>query len=159
MKLFNKLSPKGFTLIELLIVIAVLGILAAGVLVAINPVKKVNQANDARLKNDIGQIAQAAQAYYTTKQAYVMSVADLVTASELKSEPKHPVTGLSYSVAGANSAGTACTTAANDCANVIIYTLMSESATTYYCWASSTGAVKISAAGATAPVATAIACP
>jgi len=34
----------GFTLIELLIVIAILGILAAAVLVAINPAKRTRQA-------------------------------------------------------------------------------------------------------------------
>jgi len=36
---------KGFTLIELLIVIAVLGVLAGGVIVAINPLAKINAAN------------------------------------------------------------------------------------------------------------------
>ena len=44
----------GFTLIELLIVIAILGILAAAVLVAANPGKRTKQARDAARKNDIG---------------------------------------------------------------------------------------------------------
>ena len=56
----------GFTLIELLIVIAILGILAAAVLVAINPAKRTKQARDAGRKNDIGSLATEVQAYYTT---------------------------------------------------------------------------------------------
>lgn len=56
----------GFTLIELLIVIAILGILAAAVLVAANPGKRTKQARDSARKNDIGSISTALQAYYTT---------------------------------------------------------------------------------------------
>jgi len=43
----NRLK-RGFTLIELLIVIAVLGVLAGGVIVAINPTAKINAANMAK---------------------------------------------------------------------------------------------------------------
>ncbi len=56
----------GFTLIELLIVIAILGILAAAVLVAVNPAKRTQQARDAARKSDLGGVATALQAYYTT---------------------------------------------------------------------------------------------
>ena len=59
----------GFTLIELLVVIAILGILAAAVLVAINPVKRSQQARDSARKSDIGQLATALQAYSTTPGA------------------------------------------------------------------------------------------
>ncbi len=65
---------KGFTLIELLIVIAILGILAAAVLVAINPGRRTRQARDAQRKNDIGSIATDLQAYYTTPGAGVYPV-------------------------------------------------------------------------------------
>lgn len=54
---------KGFTLIELLIVIAVLGVLAAGVLVAIDPIDKINAANDAKVQGDIGAIGRAMESY------------------------------------------------------------------------------------------------
>lgn len=55
---------KGFTLIELLIVVAVLGILAAAVLVAINPGKRTAQARDAQRRQDIGAIANALTSYF-----------------------------------------------------------------------------------------------
>src|SRR3990167_10336739 len=55
---------KGFTLIELLIVIAIVGILAAAILVAINPGKRMAQARDAQRKNDISAIANALIGYY-----------------------------------------------------------------------------------------------
>lgn len=41
-------SSSGFTLIELLIVIAILGILAAGLLFAINPAEKIRQSRDVK---------------------------------------------------------------------------------------------------------------
>jgi prepilin-type N-terminal cleavage/methylation domain-containing protein len=41
---------RGFTLIELLIVIAILGILAGGVVVAIDPLAKINSANLAKVE-------------------------------------------------------------------------------------------------------------
>ena len=56
---------KGFTLIELLIVIAIMGILAAAILVAINPGKRMAQARDAQRKQDIAAISNALAGYYT----------------------------------------------------------------------------------------------
>src|SRR3989344_605764 len=73
---------KGFTLIELLIVIAILGILAAAVLVAINPAKRTKQARDAGRKNDIGSLATELQAYYTTPgQGFYPTALNVLTAS------------------------------------------------------------------------------
>lgn len=57
------LKRKSFTLIELLIVIAILGVLAAAVLVAINPAKRTSQARDAKRKSDIAQVATALETY------------------------------------------------------------------------------------------------
>lgn len=50
-------SSSGFTLIELLIVIAILGILAGGLLLAIDPAEKLRQGNDTRAINDVSQTA------------------------------------------------------------------------------------------------------
>jgi prepilin-type N-terminal cleavage/methylation domain-containing protein len=56
---------KGFTLIELLIVMAILGVLAVVVLVAINPVQQLARTRDAGRKSGISQIGRAMEAYYT----------------------------------------------------------------------------------------------
>ena len=84
---------KGFTLIELLIVIAILGILAAAVLVAINPGKRTRQAQEAKRKNDIGALATEIQAYYTTPGAgcYPATLQVLVDDGYLKQMPTDPV--------------------------------------------------------------------
>ncbi len=54
---------KGFTLIELIIVIAVIALLAAATFVAINPAKRVGDANNAKRWSDITAIADAYNAY------------------------------------------------------------------------------------------------
>src|SRR3990167_5763433 len=89
---------RGFTLIELLIVIAILGILAAAVLVAINPGKRTRQAQDEKRKNDIGALATEMQGYYTTPGAgcYPANLQVLVDDKYLKQMPKDPVTTLEY---------------------------------------------------------------
>lgn len=84
---------KGFTLIELLIVIAVLGILAAVVLVAINPLEQLARGRDAGRKNTVGQLATAVQAYYTSRNAQYPPetpstwINGLVSSGELKTAP------------------------------------------------------------------------
>lgn len=94
MKQINKKSQQAFTLIELLVVIAVLGVLAAGVLTAINPIKRIQQANDVKIKNDVSQIAQAEQAYFTSSsiQSYALNVQALVDSKDLKTLPGTTVT-------------------------------------------------------------------
>ena len=89
---------RGFTLIELLIVIAILGILAAAVLVAINPGKRTRQAQDAKRKNDIGALATELQGYYTSPGAgKYPSTLDVLTAEGyLKSMPLDPTSGVAY---------------------------------------------------------------
>lgn len=134
--LLNKFSSKGFTLIELLIVIAIMGILAAGILVAINPVQKMNQAKDAKGKNDVTQVAGAAQAYYTSNNAiYAAGIPALVTAKELKVAPSSAMT---Y------------TLTANEVS--ISYTLSAPAvAGNVWCWRSVTGVASEVAAAACVP--------
>ena len=50
---------KGFTLIELLIVVAIIGILAAVVIIAVNPGRQLAQANNAQRSNDVNAILNA----------------------------------------------------------------------------------------------------
>ncbi len=62
---------RAFTLIELLVTIAVLAIVASGVVAIIDPQDKVRQANDAKIQSDIGQLATALQAYATSHDGVV----------------------------------------------------------------------------------------
>lgn len=135
-------ARKGFTLIELLIVIAILGVLAAGVVAAINPTKRMNQANDSKVKNDVSQISTAMQAYFTTNGYYASDLADLETSEDLKKVPVPP-TATGYGAAYTLSVSPAgCTTALKTCTNVAIGGTLKAPivpANVTYCYKSSTG--------------------
>lgn len=59
----KKSFNSGFTLIELIIVIAIIGLLAAAAFVAVDPAKRIGDANDAQRWSDITAIADAWQNY------------------------------------------------------------------------------------------------
>lgn len=68
MKLRSKIvsaQRKGFTLIELLVVIGIIGILAAVVLVAVNPGRQFNSARDTQRRADLYSITNAVYQYAT----------------------------------------------------------------------------------------------
>jgi prepilin-type N-terminal cleavage/methylation domain-containing protein len=58
-----KKNNKGFTLIELLLVIAIIAILALVVIVALNPVKRLQDARNARRYADVDSILTAVHEY------------------------------------------------------------------------------------------------
>ena len=112
------MNKKGFTLIELLVVIAVLGILAAVVLVAINPTKRLQDARNAGVKSDVGQIGTALEAYYTENNGvYPANIAALVTDQQLKQAPTAP-----------SGRPTTCTEGAGDPYSYVVATDSSEAA-------------------------------
>ena len=89
----HRLSSKGFTLIELLVVMGVIGTLAAGLVVVINPGGMVAKARDAERKSDLGQIQRALETYYDDYSQYptALSVLSSATANYIQVVPTDPV--------------------------------------------------------------------
>lgn len=145
-KTLRRLSS-GFTLIELLIVIAIMGILAAAVLIAINPTKRTNQAKDSNVQSDVASIASAAQAYYTTPGlgTYPVDTDTLVTNGDLKSVPLNP-SGVAYTYKKYPTSPACAGTAASPCTEIAIQGPVYDQAsggTKVWCWESITGKAQV----------------
>ncbi len=67
---------QGFTLVELLIVIALIAILAVGILATINPVEQRNKASDSNTLNDAGEVLNAYERYYANTNYYPWMIID-----------------------------------------------------------------------------------
>ncbi len=122
MVLFRSVKHAGFTMIELLVVIAILGVLAAGIIYGMDPVDRINSANDVKVQNALSEIGRAADAYSLRNNgAYPDSIDDIVTGGELKSNPSPPSGyGASYNYVATASGGDPCTTEAGDCEIIIV---------------------------------------
>ncbi len=55
----NKRGNRGFTLIELLIIIGIIGFLAAAILVAVDPVRRIQDARNAKRWSEVNAILNA----------------------------------------------------------------------------------------------------
>ncbi len=65
----TKLSS-GFTLIEILIALALIGVMATGIILAINPLVQLQKAQDAKRKSELSQIQKALETYYQDNGKY-----------------------------------------------------------------------------------------
>ncbi len=61
---------KGFTLIELLIVIALLGVLAVGLLATIDPFEQLKKGRDTSTRNMVEEFYNAALRYYSINNSF-----------------------------------------------------------------------------------------
>lgn len=59
----TRILPKGFTLIEILLVTAIIGLLAAIVIIAVNPTKQLGDARNAQRRVDVTTILDAVYQY------------------------------------------------------------------------------------------------
>ncbi len=84
---------KGFTLIELLVVLGILGILAAALLAAINPIEQLNKSQDASMEQLAAEMTSADSRYYTANSAQPAACAGLSSAT-LSSTAANCVTAL-----------------------------------------------------------------
>lgn len=96
-------AKKGFTLIELLIVIAILGVLAVVVLVAINPLEQLARTRDAGRISSVTQVGHAVQAYYTSQNAVYPAEASWNTALTGSGELSSIPSAVAYSVSGTSA--------------------------------------------------------
>jgi len=60
-------TAKGFTLIELLIVIALLGVLAVGLLAALDPFEQLKKGTDTGTRSTVSEVQGAVIRYYAIK--------------------------------------------------------------------------------------------
>lgn len=78
------MNRQGFTLIEIIIVVAILGILAIGLVAALNPVEQINRARDTTTLNVAREFMSGANQFQTSK-IYSPACADIACAAYLNS--------------------------------------------------------------------------
>lgn len=130
---------KGFTLIELLIVMAILGVLAVVVLVAINPVQQLARTRDAGRKSGVGQVGRAMEAYYTSHGgSYITEtsswIGDLVAAGELSTVPSAIAGGVAgYTVCSENVQSGWCYDSNPSLSDAVVYTTLESQSESSKC--------------------------
>lgn len=140
---FSKSSGAGFTLIELLVVMAIVGILAVATIVAVNPLRNINQAKEANVKSDMAQIVLALKSYLTTNEGKYPDVStpplqNLVVSKDLDPLPLQP-DGTDYNYQRSSTCGS------GSCSAVVWGKLYNSPAGSVWCWDSTSGKFKESA--------------
>lgn len=84
----------GFTLVELLVVMGVIGTLAAGLVMVMNPSGQLAKARDAERKSDLIQLQRALEVYYDDYDKYPDELIQLKDASaayieQIPVDPSH----------------------------------------------------------------------
>lgn len=95
----KKRITQGFTLIELLVVIGIIGILAAIVLIAVNPGRNFAQARDAQRKSDLLQLTNAIYEFASEHEG------DLPGTDDTTAVPNFPAVSTEIGTAGFNLGG------------------------------------------------------
>jgi len=80
--MITKNKQSGFTLLEILLVVAAIGILAAIVIVAINPTKQLGQTKNAQRRADVNTIINGVY-QYAIDHAGTVPVGITVTSTEI----------------------------------------------------------------------------
>jgi len=148
---------RGFTLIELLIVIAILGILAAAVLVALNPGQRIAASRNARVKSDLVELGDKANlvnadsglvSTCASGGSYPNTLTQTVCTIPYNAVAPVPPTG-AYAYTAQTAAGGACdgNTVGTTCTKISIsgpaYSdgTIDASVNNAWCWKSSTGTI------------------
>lgn len=143
----QRINQKGFTLIELLVVIGILAVLLAITLIAINPARQFQQANNTKRRSDVNAILNAVDQYGADHHGQLPSLSGCTQAAPcviaktgtgtvdicsalvtqyLAALPTDPTTGTNGTAAGAPA--TDCTAAYNT--NYTIYQSSSDNRVT-----------------------------
>jgi prepilin-type N-terminal cleavage/methylation domain-containing protein len=72
------MQQQGFTLLEILLVVAAIGILAAIVIVAINPNRQLAQARDAERQNEVNTLYKSLEQYLIDNNSYPSSITNVL---------------------------------------------------------------------------------
>jgi len=83
MRLPQKKILNGFTLIELLLVVSIIAILALLIFVALNPVKRFQDARDARRAADVNAIAGAIKLHQIDNGGYYLTAVSNASVNEV----------------------------------------------------------------------------